>query len=184
MVIGECPLSILHSDTIGPHHCLTYATRKPQRSHPSCLDYSVPDPTASQGPLLESHRTSSLSIQGRCLTTHLHQVRLARAATRVVVIEERLEAGAEQEELRAAPDAAEPCHAAHGVVLTAGGEIQVPDGVVGGPGRGVVAGDAWNLPVRRLALLRGREDNLGVVEIVLVESGMLHGRTMQLSGYG
>ena len=157
-VIGECLLSTLHSETIGPHHCLTYATRKPQRSHPSCLDHSVPGPTASQYPLLESHWTSSLSIQARRLTTHLHRVRLAIPATRAIVIEERPEPGAVQEEVRAAPDAAEPCHAAHGVVLTARGEIvtYMPfDSGAGDLGMGYVVPVWWDPeggPVRRVCI--------------------------------
>ena len=104
--------------------------------------------------------------------------------TRAVVIEKRPEAGAVQEEVRAAPDAAKPCHAAHGVVLTAAGEIWVANGVVDGPGGRGVAGGAWTLPVGRFALLHGCENVLGVVEIVLVESGMLDRRTVQPSGHG
>ena len=38
----HCRYPTLHFRTITPHHSLTSATEKPQRSHPSRLDYSVP----------------------------------------------------------------------------------------------------------------------------------------------
>lgn len=81
--------------------------------------------------------------------------------------------------MRATPDAAEPCHATLSVASAAAGEIWVADGVVYRPGGRCVAGGAGTLPVGCFTLLHRRKNVLGVVKVVLVESIVLHGGTVQ-----
>lgn len=84
--------------------------------------------------------------------------------------------------MRAAPNAAKPCHAAFPIISAAAGEIWVPNSKIWRPGGRCEAGCAGTLPVGCLTLLHGRENVLGVVKVVLVESIVLHGGAMQPGG--
>lgn len=111
-------------------------------------------------------------------------VRLAVPVTPTVVVEERPDAASIEEQVGRAPDALKERHTASCIVGIAVAIVRVAGDQVRGPWRRGQIGTAPALPVGGFALLEGGEDVLGVLEVVLVEGVVFHGRSDEPGALG